>query len=114
VTACAPANDVRDAFCFACIQLRINAFGKNNWQQSHCVNVQAALGFGMTISFEQFKSIILSGSKDSNTFSRCVPVAVARCVWAMRVLLEPQKCGKHIVTVSLVAFILGGSWRLRL
>jgi hypothetical protein len=114
VTACASAYDVWDAFCFARIQLRIKAFGKNNLQQSHCVNVQAALGFGMTISFGQFKSIILSGSKDSNTFSRCVPVVVARCVWAMRVLLEPQKCGKHTVTVSLVAFILGGSWSQRL
>ncbi len=37
-----------------------------------CVNssMQAAQGFGMTISFDQFKSIIIGGSKDSSTFSR--------------------------------------------
>ena len=40
----------------------------------HCCQLiactQVAQGYGMTISFDQFKAIILGGSKDTSTFSR--------------------------------------------
>ena len=36
----------------------------------HTLHLQAAQGYDMTISFEQFKAIILGGSKDSSTFTR--------------------------------------------